>query len=510
MSFTLEQSPELYKTLFETSAETLIVVNKDGKIVLTNPRVKQMLGYEKNELIGKDIEILIPVDLRKIHKSHRSQYIKHPKDRPMGIGLELYALTKNRQKIPVEVSLNHFTYEGEFYVMALLTDISKRQEAQEELKKINNQLEQIIQERSKRLVQTQHIYRLIARNFPNGIISVIDEEFDLVFIEGQDLYKLGVTSDKLVGTNYLELIPAKLKVFFKEKLLKVLRGENQNFEVKLDKGSYLINAVGLKNEHNKINQILIVEQNITKQKIAEEQMREALQKEKELNELKSRFVSMASHEFRTPLSTILSSTALAKKYTASEEQHKRERHYQRIEAAVKNLTEILEDFLSLNKLEENKITPKISTFNLATLINETIEEMKLQAKSGQQIIFKSDTPGELYLTSDAHILKNILYNLVSNAIKYTPENKTIEVKTVKNKQNITISVKDEGIGIPEKEQKNLFQRFFRAENATNIKGTGLGLYITKKYLDLLKGTICFESKENKGTVFTITLTDYED
>jgi PAS domain S-box-containing protein len=509
MSFSLEQSPELYKTLFETSAETLIIVNREGVIVLANPRIKQMLGYEKDEIIGKEIETLIPVDLREIHKSHRNQYVKSPKDRPMGVGLELYALNKNKEKIPVEISLNHFTYEGNFYVMALLTDISKRQEAQEELKKINNQLEQIIQERSKRLVQTQHLYRLIARNFPNGIISVIDEEFDLVFIEGQDLYKLGVTSDKLVGTSYLNLIPKELKKFFKQQLLKVFKGENQNFEVKLDKGSYLINTVGLKDDQGKINQILIVEQNITKQKIAEEQMREALQKEKELNELKSRFVSMASHEFRTPLSTILSSTALAKKYPSAEDQPKRERHYQRIEAAVKNLTEILEDFLSLNKLEENKIAPKIVDFDLIALINETMEEMELQIKKGQKIILKTELASYI-LKSDPHIIKNILYNLVSNAIKYTPENKTIEITAEKNNENIILSVKDEGIGIPEKEQKNLFQRFFRAENAANIKGTGLGLYITKKYLDLLKGTISFESKENKGTVFTITLTDYEN
>lgn len=237
-------------------------------------------------------------------------------------------------------------------------------------------------------------------------------------------------------------------------------------------------------------------------KKAEKEILQSLEKEKELNELKSRFVSMASHEFRTPLTTILSSANLISRYKEEDKQENREKHITRIRNSVHNLTTILNDFLSLEKLETGALTYKAGHVVLDALITETIEEMQLSLKKGQSFNYENCA---LELESDLHMLKNILINLLSNAIKYSTENDKIEICCENKKKQLSIHVRDYGIGIPDSEQKNMFSRFFRAGNATNIKGTGLGLTIVKRYAELMGGTITFKSAEGKGSTFTLSL-----
>jgi PAS domain S-box-containing protein len=232
----------------------------------------------------------------------------------------------------------------------------------------------------------------------------------------------------------------------------------------------------------------------------EEELKEALEKEKELNELKSRFVSMASHEFRTPLTTIASSTDLLGLYKATEQQPKREKHIKRIQSAVANLTGVLGDFLSLSKLEEGKIQSHPVAFNLQELLEEAVEDMASLLKPGQKIA-PSFVNTDQTISLDKKLLKNVFINLLSNAIKYSDKDTTIWLEVVLEDKLIRAAIKDEGIGIPEEDQKHLFSRFFRAENAINIQGTGLGLNIVKRYLDLMKGYIEFESRQGIGTTF---------
>lgn len=238
------------------------------------------------------------------------------------------------------------------------------------------------------------------------------------------------------------------------------------------------------------------------QKKAEEEVRKSLAKEKELNELKSRFVTMASHEFRTPLSTILSSVSLIQKYNEMGENDKLVKHTQRIKSAVTNLTGILNDFLSLSKLEEGNISFHPQEFNFKELLEEIVEEMTPVIKETQKLV--SNYEGAELINSDKNILRNCILNLVSNAVKYS-EKGTIRINTMINKDKINITVSDEGIGIPEKDQLFLFTRFFRAHNSGNIQGTGLGLNIVKRYIELLKGSITFKSIEFQGTTFYIEI-----
>jgi PAS domain S-box-containing protein len=234
-----------------------------------------------------------------------------------------------------------------------------------------------------------------------------------------------------------------------------------------------------------------------------EELNKALQKEKELNDLKSRFVSMASHEFRTPLATILSSLSLAKKYSEQGETEKEMKHLDRIRISVNNLTDIISDILSISRMEEGKITLSPERFNLPQFATEVLKELQMVAKE-EQIIQYSHS-GDSEIVFDRKILRHLLFNLVSNAIKFSPERKPIEIKTENKNSTFTLSVKDNGIGISEEDQKHLFERFFRGQNATNIQGTGLGLNIVAKYVEMLEGTIQCSSVLEKGTTFTIQL-----
>lgn len=254
-----------------------------------------------------------------------------------------------------------------------------------------------------------------------------------------------------------------------------------------------------------------LEKEISVRKKAEQALREneieirtALKKEKELSDLKSRFVTMASHEFRTPLSTILSSTSLIENYNKKGEFEKSVKHFNKIKSAVKHLTETLDDFLSLTKLEDGKLELHMESFMLLEFCDEFIKENQTLLKKGQTI--EKELPKEnIELFFDKKLLKHIVFNLFSNATKYSDEGKVIKCKVKVVDNQLIIKIKDQGIGIPSNEQEYLFSRFFRGSNVINISGTGIGLNIVKEYLDLIDGSIHFESIVNEGTIFTIMI-----
>jgi len=270
-------------------------------------------------------------------------------------------------------------------------------------------------------------------------------------------------------------------------------------------------------------QYLAIRSDITSRKLSEErifqlnneledkvtertlELTQSLERERELNNMKSRFVSLASHEFRTPLSAILSSTSLIKSYNKPEQEEKRKKHIERIKSSVKNLTDILTDFLSLDKLEQGKIEINASLINIREFTDELIDEVHGILKQGQNLIYHHR--GELLFSSDKKILRSLFLNLISNAIKYSPEYAEIFIDTRIDEHALLLKVVDHGIGIPLKDQKHLFSLFFRAENAGAIPGTGLGLNIVKKYIELLGGHIGFDSLPGKGTTFNIEIPD---
>lgn len=275
-------------------------------------------------------------------------------------------------------------------------------------------------------------------------------------------------------------------------------------KAELEKITAAISRLNTELESKVEQRTLILREALQELERSQGELNEALSKERELNEIKSRFVSMASHEFRSPLSTVLSSAALLGKYTLTEDQEKRDKHIKRIKDSVKHLNDLLEDFLSLGKLEEGKIGADPAGFAVKEFLEEVVEEMRPLAKQGQDI--RCQYTGEDLFTTDKRLLKNILINLLGNAAKFSPENATIGL-TVDHPAGggLSLSVKDHGIGISPEDQQHLFSSFFRGSNATNIEGTGLGLHIVKRYVELLDGSIRLESQIGEGTTVTVEL-----
>jgi PAS domain S-box-containing protein len=396
-------SGEILQTLFNHASIGIVVTNANGVIILVNQFALQQFGYNHpDELKGSPVEVLIPMRMHHKHVGHRSGYIQNPKSRPMGIGLDLFAVKKDGSEFPVEISLGNYEIGGDKFVMAFINDITLRKKSDEAIKKLNEELEQKVKERTISLQQTvEQLNRQILEN---------------------------LQKDK--------------------------------------------------------------------------ELREALDREKELGELKSRFVSVASHEFRTPLSTVLSSTYLLQKYINTEEQPKREKHIQRIISSVNLLTDILNDFLNVGRIEEGKIQVRFSITNIEKLVQETINELTTIRKTSQKIVYAHN--GMVEFVVDPSMFKHIIINLVSNAIKFSPENSEILIETSITESTLTLSVKDQGIGIPKEDLEHLFERFFRAANAINIQGTGLGLHIVARYAELMNGSIICNSEMDKGTEFVLT------
>ena len=293
-----------------------------------------------------------------------------------------------------------------------------------------------------------------------------DELFVIAFI-------VDITTRKLIEADMLHK-KAEL-----EKITAQIRQMNAELEVKVEERT------------------LILKEALQKLEQSQQELSDALSKEKQLNEIKSRFVSMASHEFRTPLSAVLSSASLLAKYTGAGEQEKRDKHINRIKGSVKHLNDILEDFLSLGRLDEGHVQSSPTLFNLHDEINDVLSEMKFFIKDGQQ--FSLAYSGAETVKADKKLVRNIVINLLSNAIKFSKEGDTIGIDVNVSAKETVLAVKDHGIGISDEDKEHLFSSFFRGANASNIQGTGLGLHIVKRYIDILGGDIQLESRLNEGT-----------
>jgi PAS domain S-box-containing protein len=412
MPESLKNSAEVdqqFEALFQNDSLGILIINKTGDIVVVNNFLKSLFGYSEEELLGKKVEMLIPARFQHHHVKDRNGYTAHPSKRPMGVGRDLFGVKKTGEEFPVEISLSSYKKEDNFFVIAFISDISRRKEIEK-----------------------------------------------AVFDQQKELAEINKTIERL----------------------------NQDLENKVEE---------------RTEQLQVTLQELEKSK---DELTRALSKEKDLGDLKSRFVSMASHEFRTPLSTILSSASLLAKYSLSEEQDKRDKHINRIKSAVTNLTDILNEFLSIDKIEDGKIVAKNTFFDIKELISGLRNEMNGILKVGQQLNYTHTGKTDIYL--DASLLKNILINLISNAIKFSNENSPINISSNVYDNIVELKVKDAGMGMSKEDQAHLFERFFRGTNVSNIQGTGLGLHIVGKYIELMDGDIRITSELEKGTEIIIT------
>jgi PAS domain S-box-containing protein len=535
------QNIDLFKNIFEVSVNGILVVDADGIIIKANPASERLFGYKLGELIQQKAADRIPYKFQKKELNNSERHFDILKAKRIEEGLDLFGLKEDGAQFPLEISLRTTSMDGKEVVIAFITDITAREKIEKKLKSTQSQLqiysleleekvasrtselsatvEKLVasnlsledqieetQDAKKSVIASKSLSSAIAKNFPNGFIIVFNANFEMLLIEGETVELLGLDNIVFEETTVADitLFSSVQKVKLKQDILKTIAGEHLGFEVAFKNKYFSVNTIPLADKNAFISSALFVYSNITEQKKVEQDSQNALKKEQELNELKSRFVAMASHEFRTPLSAIQTSAILIGRQNEPGKEQKREKYVSQIKRNVKQLIVILNDFLSLSKLEEGKVTANKVTFDFVALAKTLIEEVSITKKTGKNIILSApDTP--VLLNLDPKLVRRILMNLLSNAIKYSPENTDIHIKIEERNECISLEVKNQGIGIPEEEQDKLFERFFRAKNAQDIEGTGLGLHIIKQFVDLMSGTIDFKSKTNKGATFLVKL-----
>lgn len=643
---------EQLDAIFNNATEGMLIVNKGGNIVLANTFAEHLFGYRQAELLGMNVENMLPNHLRAAHFHQRQAFFTKPATRPMGNGRELLAKRKDGTEFPVEISLSHFKNKEGMFVIAFILDLTERKKALEQLnheqqlaqmyfelapvlfvaldtagiitaannygshrlgyskeevigkhftaflpddekegalerfrkmvegtsdefqnesmvrnsrgeeieiswrkipvkdengatvavlsagiditerkkqekqialhhtaiQNLNEDLEVKIRKRTLELNEAVHklaaanydleknqrLFKAITHHFPDSVIGVLNKDLRYVFADGQELHSIGLTKNDNRGERVFDNIHPALSREAEEKLRAVFAGHRISYDVEMDDKTYSISSVPLPGEQGQIDEIIVVIKNITERKRTEKELLKSIEKERELNKMKSKFVTMASHEFRTPLSTVLSSVFLLENYTGQELENNKALHLGKIKRSVNNLTQLLNDFISLGKLEEGRIKVNYTEINVRQFLEELIPEMELIRKENQTI--RCEYFGEeSAVLLDKQLLQSILLNLIGNAIKYSPTNAEIKLIADLTDTDLTIKVIDQGIGIPSEEHKHIFKRFYRAHNATNIEGTGLGLNIIKKYIRLMKGKIEFQSKLNEGTTFIVSL-----
>ena len=485
---------KLVTSIIDSATEGIIVAKKSGVIVYSNTASNNMFKYRLGELDGMSIEELVPFQVRKEHSKQRESYQNKPEKKSMGMGRDLEGKKKNGTVFPVEISLTPVTIDDEMLVAALITDISERKLLEKRVHKLNATLEERVQEKIKEVRRTQHLYDAVARNYPNGTISVLDKNLNYIMVEGRELFELNITTEALKGSSYLKQLPEEVQEMVEGKLNLALKGESGDLELSHGGEFYRFDAVPLDDMDGGSKGVLVVEQNITA-------IRKALDKERDLNELKSRFVSMTSHEFRTPLSTISSSADLANQYYQRGSEDKAARHLNRIRESVKHMVSILDDYLSLEKSEGGSWNDTFEVIDFKAILASVISDQKKIIKPSQKIQFSYEITSSDKQIGLEMALKGIASNLISNASKYSDEGKTIKVVFSESDFSWSLRVEDQGIGINKDEQEQVFVQFFRSDRTNHIPGTGVGLDLVSKYVKALGGEISLESNEGVGSVF---------
>ncbi len=523
----LRSEKDKFSKTFFTSPDGLVINRLDDSVIIElNNGFLGLTGYMRDELLNKKS--------RSFNLWVDNEKRKESKNKLLTDGSYQDLETELRKKdggfINVLVSAARIDVDGTACVLYLIKDITKLKEAE------------------KALIESEEKYRELFDHLMDGFVYhelIVDEEgnpVDCIFLAANPQYEIltGLKLNEIIGKSVYEIMPAKAKAYIETYAPVAITCEPKRFESFNEDTGIHFKVLAYSPERYKFATII---ENITDKILAETELKlyrsnleqlvklrtieldsinnrlqdelrkgkeyemmlqEALKKEKELSELKTRFISTASHEFRTPLTSILSSTELIERYRKKWDDTKFNEHFSRVKNSVEYLTKLLDDVLLISRTDSGKVSFNPSVIILKEFCEEVLREAAVYSKENHSITFIYQTKRKKYLL-DGKLLKFILVNIISNAYKYSPKGGIVEFTVKNNKSNLIFTVRDQGIGIPEDERDHLFEPFHRSKNSKDIPGTGLGLSIVKRSLDLHKGRISLESALNKGTLITIYL-----
>ena len=390
--------------------------------------------------------------------------------------------------------------------LAVKEDITEKKRIEEELSDYQNKLEDIVEERTTELRLSEEKYKALAES-SEDVIMRFDRDLKHLYVNTAVERVTGKKVEEFIGKSHGEIdFPKELIEQWDEALGKTFKNKKINrIEFKLPNDEwYDWILIPEFDENGEVNTITTSARNISSLKNYEAKIQEALEKEKDLNSFKTNFISTASHQFRTPLASILSSSQMLKRYSTKWDEETKEQYYERISQAIKGLAELMDDLLIVSKAEEGMYKIKRQLINVDEQMEIYINDVRNSNEENVQIEYKNYSSQNKFST-DIKLFQEIVNNLLTNAVKYNLNNEKILIETRTFENNLVLSVRDKGIGIPEKEQQYIFESFYRVKNGLELPGTGLGLNIVKRAVNLLKGNIELESKVNEGSSFIITL-----
>jgi PAS domain S-box-containing protein len=494
----LRESEEKFRALFEGTSQAVVLHNENG-IFDANPSWLQLLGYSRlEEVIGKHpAEISAPIQpggerAETLEKRYIANALANGSAR-----FEWIVLRRDGTEIPIEVFLTPIQLGGRQLFQAVCNDITVRKRSEEELR-----------QSEARLRESEARFSAAFRASP--VLVTISRLSDARFIEANDAFVrwIGLSRDRIVGHDSLEL-GIWLDLNDRLKFLADLQrnGSQREVECQLRSQRGSIHTMLLSADLIEIDRephILASGLDITQRKQAEAELLRTLAREKELGQLRSKFVSMISHEFRTPLAIIQSSAEILNDYLGQLEQAERKDHLQSIRKNTRRMAALMEETLLIGSFDAGKMEFKPALLELRTFLRRVVDEV-LSATNRRCPIEFSAAETLTVVQADGRLLRHVFTNLLHNAVKYSDPGRAVQFEIVGAGADVVCTIRDQGIGIPESDQEWLFNAFHRGQNVGDRPGTGLGLVIVKRCLDLHNGKINVESKLGEGTVVTVRL-----